>query len=144
MTEDEMFGWHHWLDGHECEYAPGVGDGQGGLVCCSPWRHKVRHDWATELNLQICMISIKKDSCIFLSFMFATLGWSTWITNSLIDIQEMCKIKYYNPIQSACNTVINLAYITINMELHVWEDAHRHSEGKRGSVLTPKPNTGTG
>ena len=37
MTEDEMVGWHHWLNGHEFEYAPGVGDGQGSLVCCSPW-----------------------------------------------------------------------------------------------------------
>ena len=36
MTEDEMVGWHHRLDGHELEYAPGVGDGQGSLVCCSP------------------------------------------------------------------------------------------------------------
>ena len=40
MTEDEMFGWHHRLDGHEFEQALGVGDGQGGLVCCSPWGHK--------------------------------------------------------------------------------------------------------
>ena len=37
MTEDEMVGWHHRLDGHEFEQAPGVGDGQGGLACCSPW-----------------------------------------------------------------------------------------------------------
>ena len=36
MTEDEMVGWHHRLNGHESEQAPGVGDGQGGLVCCSP------------------------------------------------------------------------------------------------------------
>ena len=40
MTEDEMVGWHHPLDGHESEQAPGVGDGQGGLVCCSPWGYK--------------------------------------------------------------------------------------------------------
>ena len=39
-TEDEMVGWHHWLDGHEFEQALGVGDGQGGLTCCSPWGHK--------------------------------------------------------------------------------------------------------
>ena len=39
-TEEEMVGWHHQLDGHEFEQAPGVGDGQGGLVCCSPWGHK--------------------------------------------------------------------------------------------------------
>ena len=37
MTEDELVGWHHRLDGHEFEQALGVGDGQGSLVCCSPW-----------------------------------------------------------------------------------------------------------
>ena len=36
-TEDEMVRWHHWLYGHEFEQALGVGDGQGGLACCSPW-----------------------------------------------------------------------------------------------------------
>ena len=39
-TEDEMVGWHHQLDEHEFEQALGVGDGQGGLVCCGPWAHK--------------------------------------------------------------------------------------------------------
>ena len=53
-TEDEMVGWHHRLDGHEFEQAPGVGE-QGSLVCCSPWDHKEsdmteRLNW-TELNL---------------------------------------------------------------------------------------------
>ena len=40
MTEDEMVGWHHQLNGHEFEQAPGTGDGQGNLVCCSPWGPK--------------------------------------------------------------------------------------------------------
>ena len=40
MTENEMVGWHHRLNGHEFEQALGVGDGQGSLVCCSPWGHK--------------------------------------------------------------------------------------------------------
>ena len=40
MTEDEMVGWHHWLDGHECEWTPGVGDGPGGLACCDSWGRK--------------------------------------------------------------------------------------------------------
>ena len=39
-TEDEMAGWHHWLDGHEFEWTPGVGDGQGGLVFCNLWGSK--------------------------------------------------------------------------------------------------------
>ena len=40
MTEDEMVGWHHRLDGHEFEQAPGAGEGQGSLACCSPWGRK--------------------------------------------------------------------------------------------------------
>ena len=40
MKEDEMVGWHHQLDEHEFEQAPGVGDGRESLVCCSPWGHK--------------------------------------------------------------------------------------------------------
>ena len=40
MTEDEMVGWHHRLYRHELEQALGVGDGQGGLACCSPWSCK--------------------------------------------------------------------------------------------------------
>ena len=36
-TENEMVGWHHGLNGHEFDETPGVGDGQGGLMCCSPW-----------------------------------------------------------------------------------------------------------
>ena len=39
-TEDEMAGWYHWLDGYESEWALGVGDGQGGLACCSSWGRK--------------------------------------------------------------------------------------------------------
>ena len=39
-TLDEMLGWHHQLDGHELEQAPGVGDGQVGLVCCDSWGRK--------------------------------------------------------------------------------------------------------
>ena len=39
-TEDEIAGWHHWLDGHEFEWTPGDGDGQEGLACCHSWGHK--------------------------------------------------------------------------------------------------------
>ena len=49
MTEDEMVGWHHWLNGHGLGWTPGVGDGQGGLVCCSPWGHKWL-DMTEQLN----------------------------------------------------------------------------------------------
>ena len=49
MTEDEMVGWHHQLDEREFDQAPGVGDGQGGLACCSPWGHK-ESDMTEGLN----------------------------------------------------------------------------------------------
>ena len=49
MTEDEMVGWHHRLNGHEFEWALGVGDGQGSLACCSPWDHK-ESDTTEQLN----------------------------------------------------------------------------------------------
>ena len=47
-TEDEMVGWHHRLDGPEFEQAPGAGEGQGGLACCSPWGHRTGHTLVTE------------------------------------------------------------------------------------------------
>ena len=50
MTEDEIVGCYHWLNGHEFEWTPGVGDGQVGLACRSPWGHRVGHSGATELN----------------------------------------------------------------------------------------------
>ena len=48
-TEDELVGWHHRLNGHEFEQAPGVGDGQGGLGCCSP-RGRKESDTTERLN----------------------------------------------------------------------------------------------
>ena len=49
MTEDETVGWHHRLHGYESEQAAGNGEGQGGLVCCSPWGHK-ESDTTKRLN----------------------------------------------------------------------------------------------
>ena len=62
MTEDEMVGWPHQLNGHEFEQTPGVGDGQVGLACCSPWGHKRQtqlSDW-TELNVYINTVWLQK------------------------------------------------------------------------------------
>ena len=54
-TKDEMAGWHHWLYEHESEWTPGVGDGQGGLVCCDSWGYKEldateRLNWTESAN----------------------------------------------------------------------------------------------
>ena len=71
-TEDEMAGWHPWLDGHEFEWTPGVGDGQGGLACCDSWgrkesdsteqlnwtEHKILSDNPSQINKLITYFSI--------------------------------------------------------------------------------------
>ena len=58
MTEDEMDGWHHWLNGRESEWTPGVGDGQGGLACCDS---RGRKEWDTTEQLnwtECCALSL--------------------------------------------------------------------------------------
>ena len=56
--------WHHQLSGHEFEQAPGVGDGQGSLACCSPWTHKELDDWVTKLNWNINLILKHQDGSV--------------------------------------------------------------------------------
>ena len=65
MTEDEMVGWRHWLDGHEFEQTPGVGNGQEGLACCSPWGCKElditeQLNWLTETALDCSVLSVRQ------------------------------------------------------------------------------------
>ena len=61
-TEDEMVGWHHWLNGHEFEQAPGDCEGQGSLLCCSPWYHK-ESDKTEWLNNNKASWSLKIAFC---------------------------------------------------------------------------------
>ena len=62
MTENEMVGWHHQLGGHEFEQAPGDGEGQGSLACCSPWG-RYQSDTTEQLNNKnhalVCIFSLR-------------------------------------------------------------------------------------
>ena len=58
------FGWHHWLNGHEFEQAPGNGEGQGSLVCCSPWDHK-ELDTTEQLNNEFLMEFLNIESIFY-------------------------------------------------------------------------------
>ena len=65
-TEDEMAGWHHWLNGRESEWTPGIGDGQGGLACCDSWGRK-ESDATERLN----RTELKLVYCIYVSDAFS-------------------------------------------------------------------------
>ena len=88
MTEDEMAGWHHWLNGCESESTPGVGGGQGGLACCDSWCCKEldtteRLNW-TELNrIWVVVLSFSFISMhILISFLISSV--ICWLFNSVL------------------------------------------------------------
>ena len=82
MTEDEMAGWHHWLDECESEWTPGDGDGQGGLACCASWCHKESDttewlnwteliaEWAHSHHLKLIRVFIARIYCTLKSVAF--------------------------------------------------------------------------
>ena len=82
MTEDEMDGWHHRLDGHEFEWTPGVGDRQGGLACCNSWSRK-ELDTTEQLNW-----TELKSCSRMLSIYLKTLAF--WISHFLKQFYSNC------------------------------------------------------
>ena len=87
MTEDEMAGWHHRLDGLEFEWTPGVGDGQGGLACCSSWGRK-ESDTTEWLNgwMDVCIYIYI--IYIYISHLYPVL---CWLTFRLLPYSGYCK-----------------------------------------------------
>ena len=84
--EDEMVGWHYWLDGHEFEQAPGVSDGQGSLACCSPWGRKEsdmteQWNWTDGGNKTHFLFS-KFDFTFHLTFSFVSNSKASTFFNS--------------------------------------------------------------
>ena len=92
-TEDEMVGWHHWLNGHEFEQGLGVGHGQGTLVCCSSWGHK-------KLDMTECLNWTE-----YIFHLLKTLTrekkWEArdWFR---IDIDKLAKIRDCSDVNSKC------------------------------------------
>ena len=74
-TEDEMAGWHHWLDGHESEWTPGVGDGQRGLACCDSGGRK-ESDMTERLNCNELNLCLWK--CVYIYTLLYT-GLDPWV-----------------------------------------------------------------
>ena len=98
-TEDQTAGWHHWLDGRESEWTPGVGDGQGDLACCDSWCHKELDttEWLnwTELNWWH-YVNLKNHSncCLMaspcgLSWWISLLQGSDWVVPRKFILEEI-------------------------------------------------------
>ena len=94
VTEDEMVGWHHQLNGHELEQAPGDGEGQGSLACCSPWGHK-ELDTTEQLNANSNCASRDEPNLwyIFLKSYFGLLIFFLPVT--VLDIWIVCDLLSY-------------------------------------------------
>ena len=79
-TEDEMAGWHHWLDGHEFEWTLWVGDGQGGPTCCNSWGHKELDmtDWLNWTENKVSLFSL-------FSHIFAMKWWDQMLWSQFFE-----------------------------------------------------------
>ena len=102
MTEDEMVGWHHWLDGHGFGWTLGVGDGQGGLMCCGSWGRKEsdtteRLNW-TELNWIVLSPVQNLNPWKMTSFFCLFLTYKLYIIHEdlhMITCLQMCLIRMH-------------------------------------------------
>ena len=147
-TEDEMVGWHHWLYGHEFEQALGIGDGQGSLVCCSPWGFKEsdttewlnwRYVWGhrknwTNLNSQLSLSSectlgliIKTRSVVCISVTVAKH------LSQILDISSFAMIKnsIYHWSHICCCSVTRLC-------LTLCDPMNCSAPGSYGPPLSPR------
>ena len=108
--QNEMVGWHHQLNGHEFEQALEVGDGQGSLACCSPQGHRVRHEWATELNWTESgwtgtkrMLKMRWN----LGEVYITYASGVWVHASLYDIHTVrCQLFRCQSVVVRSSTII--------------------------------------
>ena len=83
-TEDEMVGWHHWLNGHEFEQPPGDSEGQRGLAHCSPWGRKEQQDWGTE----------QQNKLIFTEWLSRFFFF--WMTQWMLAIWSLVPLHFLN------------------------------------------------
>ena len=118
-TEEETVGWHHRLDGQEFEQALRVGDGQGGLACCSPWGGKVRYNWATELNWADTVHKSKKQAKL------------TYTIRSQDDVYPLSMQKNWKEMWAEFWGLSNVLFLELDAiytsVLRLWKIFERHT-----------------
>ena len=117
-TEAKMAGWHHWLDGHEVEWTPGVGDGQGGLACCNSWGRK-ELDTTEWLNWTELKKNFKINSSNHPSF-YSVHRRGSWVSQQV----KCCTMHYFKTISEPANFSLNINHV-IKMKFMIL-----HSEEK--------------
>ena len=106
VTEDEMVGRHHWVNGHEFEQTLGDGEGQGSLVCYIPWGHKETQtsNWTTTTWKQVCVCDVYTSRIHFgtIDFFLDILAWFFFVfrktntailTNVYVSVLQVFKIS---------------------------------------------------
>ena len=128
-TEDEMAGWHHWLNGHGFGWTPGAGDGQGGLACCGSWGRRVRHFsplrimFAVGLSyIAFLMLRYVPSIPAFWRFFFFYHKWMLNFVKGFLCI-------YWDNHMAFIFQFVNVVYYTdwfadIEESLHPWDKAH--------------------
>ena len=116
-AEDDMLGWHHWLNGHESEQALEDGEGQGSLVCCSPWGHK-ESDMTEWLNNSHCtklkLVSVGNSEELHM------INLKVFLTNGPWSWGSCSPISIYHRQRTAPKRIICLALpshsVCVNLE----------------------------
>jgi len=115
MTEDKIIGWHYWLDWHQFEQAPGVGDGQGSLVSCSPWDHK-DSDTTERLKWTELMSMWGVISCV--------VGWGCllWPVCSLGKTVSLCLLHFVLQGQTCLLLQVSLDFLLLHSSPLWWKE----------------------
>ena len=122
MTEEDMIGWHHGLDGHEFEQAPGVGDGQGSLTYCSPESDTT--EWLNWTELNIASSPSYVAGIIYWSSDLLPVPLTTWeycclLSNYLLATQLLMFItfEHVNILTQVINPIMVIVYIYYGLAL---------------------------
>ena len=114
MTEDEMAGWHHWLDGCESQWTLGVGDGQGGLACCDSWGRKESDmtDWSDlcldsyqNMWRNLYLIWFHSSLLCILNLFWVFRAWHFQFSSSNMEIKDLSSICSIGNLKSAFGRV---------------------------------------